>query len=174
MNRKGFTLIELLVVIAIIGILMTIASVILADSRQKSNIGAIKSQVAAITRLAEIYNTSNPLGYGGVPFAASNSFSDCSAALAGVLINGSVVTTMFNDPDIEIGAILSDLLNKRVSSGDIANTRCNLFPRNPLGSSRWLISIPYSSNPVASWCVDVNGSPRSISVTPGTTATACP
>lgn len=67
MNKKGFTLIELLVVIAIIGLLSTLAAVVLGSARVKSRDSTRLSNLKQLQTALELYYTdqnSYPAGEG--------------------------------------------------------------------------------------------------------------
>lgn len=64
-NKKGFTILELLVVVAIIAILAAITVAGVSDSRTKSRIAKIKSNINSIQKQAVVYfNTTGNYKYG--------------------------------------------------------------------------------------------------------------
>jgi prepilin-type N-terminal cleavage/methylation domain-containing protein len=58
-RRAGFTLIELLIVVVIIGILAAIAIPKFSSTREKSYMGAMKSDLRNLATQQEIYHNSN-------------------------------------------------------------------------------------------------------------------
>ena len=71
MNRRGFTLIELLIVVVIIGILAAIAIPKFANTKEKSYVATMKSDLKNLATAQEAYYYDNGVYYnGGVPNAA--------------------------------------------------------------------------------------------------------
>lgn len=58
-NRQGFTLIELLVVVAIIGLLATLATIGLNNSRKKARDVKRKADISQIAKALELYYNDN-------------------------------------------------------------------------------------------------------------------
>lgn len=71
MNKRGFTLIELLIVVVIIGILAAIAIPKFANTKEKSYIATMKSDLKNMATAQEAYYYDNGVYYnGGIPNAA--------------------------------------------------------------------------------------------------------
>jgi len=83
MNRRGFTLIELLIVVVIIGILAAIAIPKFANTKQKSYIATMKSDLKNLSTAQEAYYYDNGIYYAG---AVPNAAFDYSPS-AGVTVN---------------------------------------------------------------------------------------
>lgn len=82
-KQSGFTLIELLTVIAIIAILASITMVLVSDSQKKSKDAKVKSQMANLRRVTEVYYTSNNNTYGStVSNCTSGMFADTTHGVA--------------------------------------------------------------------------------------------
>ena len=73
-NKDGFTILELLVVIAIIAVLATISMLLISDSQNKSKDSKIKSQMASIRKVTEVYATANSNSYGAT-------VTDCTSGM---------------------------------------------------------------------------------------------
>ena len=70
-RRDGFTLIELLVVVAIVGLLASITMGYLGNAKKKGDDTAIKSNLATVRSVSEIFYLDNANSYlpaGGVTF----------------------------------------------------------------------------------------------------------
>ncbi len=81
-NKDGFTILELLVVIAIIAVLATISMLLIGDSQKKSKDSKIKSQMASIRKVTEVYATANN-NYGStVTDCISGMFADTTHDVA--------------------------------------------------------------------------------------------
>ena len=86
--KKGFTIIELLVVVAIIGIISSIAVVLLDDSKENAENGAVRANMQSVQNQAALYYASNPTsGFGA-------SLSDCiSGVFADVTVQNALAET---------------------------------------------------------------------------------
>jgi prepilin-type N-terminal cleavage/methylation domain-containing protein len=73
--RQGFTLIELLIVVVIIGILAAIAIPKFANTKEKSVVAAMKSDLRNLASAQESYWVENRTYYGGAVPAAGIQFN---------------------------------------------------------------------------------------------------
>lgn len=143
--KKGFTLIELLVVVAIIGIL---ASVILASSsgaRKKGDDTAVKSNLATMRSVAEIFYLDNANSYlpvGGAIFNIANCPTYNPAG-----------TNMLSK-NKNIAASIAEAV-KRGNGSSCYN-----------GANAWAVAVGLKLTPNTSWCVDVTGAAKMVSSLP--------
>lgn len=79
----GFTILELLVVVAIIAILAAISMAAISSSQNKSKNSKIKSQIANLRRVTEVYYASNSNTYGSsASNCTSGMFADTASDVA--------------------------------------------------------------------------------------------
>ena len=133
-RNKGFTLIELLVVVAIIGILSTIVSVALSNSKNKAADAQIKNILSGTMNIQEL------------------DFSDGNYGI--VCDNPSKIRDMYTKAS-EVSGFTSDEIELGIP-GDGLNGS-NLAPACDPETDRWAILVPFKSNRTKGWCVDSAG-----------------
>lgn len=135
-KETGFTLIELLVVVAIIGLLAAVTMGYLSSAKKKGNDTAVKSNLATIRTVSEIYYTNNSNTY--LPttgFGSTFGPGLCPSGYSGL---GS---SMFRT-DLAIANALAVAVAK--GTGNYCYNDAN----------GWAIAIGLNLDPTKSWCVD--------------------
>ena len=137
-SNRGFTLIELLVVIAIIGILSSVVLASLNTARSRSNDTAIKANLSTLKVQSEFYYDING-NYGSAATGTIN-------VTTGACSNNS---GLFLDPKIQ------DVLRSAMShTGDSSKAYCGANNATGVNTGGgWMVSIPFKSNPLTSWCI---------------------
>lgn len=135
---RGFTLIELLVVIAIIGILSSVVLASLNTARGKGANAAIKSNLANMRAMAEIYYDANGGSYGTQAFTTA-------CPTAGAANNMFATTTTINATSAARNA------------GALVVT---CYATASIWAASASLKVNEGSN--GAWCVDSNGTSKSI------------
>lgn len=144
---RGFTLIELLVVIAIIGILAALVLVALGNARDKAQDARVKSNIAQMRTLAEVYYDSNNSSYTGID----------------TCIGTPNTTNCVGGIESSVAALNTDLTS--AGGGTVAaNATATAF----------CISSTLVSDTSQSFCSDSTGQSEITATGCGAAATACP
>lgn len=88
MNRKGFTLIELIVVAVILGLLASIAIAKFANTKERTYLAAMKSDLRNLVTAEVVYSTDSlryttAIGSGGLVYQITTGNTGPSIALTG-------------------------------------------------------------------------------------------
>ena len=88
MNRKGFTLLELLIVAVIMGLMIAIAIQRFANSKEKTYLAAMKSDLRNLVTAEVVYSTDSLryttlIGPGGLEYQLTTGNTGPSIALTG-------------------------------------------------------------------------------------------
>lgn len=144
--QKGFTLIELLVVVAIIGLLASVTMGYLGSARKKGDDTAVKSNLATMRSVSEIFYLDNgnsylPAGV-GVPFGPDT----CPT------YNASGTNMLSRNK------VIADAIAEAVKRGN--GSSCYN------GDIVWAVAVGLKVTPNTSWCVDVTGAAKVVSSAP--------
>jgi prepilin-type N-terminal cleavage/methylation domain-containing protein len=144
--KKGFTLIELLVVVAIIALLASITMGYLTSARKKGNDAGVKTNLATVRSVSEIFYLSNNNSY--LPAGGVNPGGTCPTAYDANGIN------MFSQNKDVFGAIA-----EAVKRGDGTPACYN-------SANNWAVAVGLNLVPGSSWCVDNQGAAKVVNVDP--------
>src|SRR3989344_989452 len=144
--RSGFALIELLVVVAIIGILASVVLASLNSARSKGSDAAIKSNLAGLRNQAEIlYDSWSAYAVDATPTYFA--LAQCA----------NTADTMFSNTNI-----WGQIQSAYNAGQGVAQTQCVTT------SAGWAVAVTLKTEGTAgdavpdSWCVDANGSSKSM------------
>ncbi len=143
--KLGFTLIELLVVVAIVGILASITLGYLDSAKKKGDDTAVKSNLATMRSVAEIFfldNLNSYLPAGGSTF----SIATCPS------YNPSGTSMLSKDK--VIAAAIAEAVYR--GNGSSCYNSANI----------WAVAVGLKLTPNTSWCVDVAGTAKMVNFTP--------
>jgi len=144
--RKGFTLIELLVVVAIVGVLASIVLSSLNSARGKGGDAAIKANLANMRSQAEIL------------FSDWGTYAvDATPTYFALAQCANTADTMFSNTNI-----WGQIQSAYNAGQGVAQTQCVTT------SAGWAVAVTLKTGGTAgdavpdSWCVDANGSSKSM------------
>lgn len=142
---SGFTLIELLVVVAIIGVLASITLGYLGNAKLKGADTAVKSNLATVRSVAEIFfldNFNSYLPIGGSTF----SIAPCPA------YNASGTNMLSKDQ------VIANAITEAAFRGNGSSCYNS--------DSTWAVAVGLKLTPNTSWCVDVTGIAKMVNSDP--------
>ena len=140
--KKGFTLIELLVVVAIIGLLASITLGYLSDARKKGDDTAVKSNLATMRSVAEIFYLDNANSY--LPAIIGATFGIAICPTYDVSGNG---TNMFSK-----NKVIADAIAEAANRGNGSSCYNS--------DNTWAVAVGLKLVPNTSWCVDNSGAAK--------------
>lgn len=143
--KKGFTLVELLVVVAIIGLLANITLGYLSSAKKKGDDTAVKSNLATVRSVGEIFYTDNANSYlpsGGSVFS-----------IAACPTYNASGTNMLSK-----SKIIADAVAEAVKRG--AGSSCY----NSVNF--WAVAVGLKLVADTSWCVDSTGAAKMVNAVP--------
>ncbi|MEK9181515.1 MAG: type II secretion system protein [Patescibacteria group bacterium] len=140
----GFTLIELLVVVAIIGVLASVILVNSGDARNKGNDTAVKTNLATLRQVAEIFFLNNLNSY--LPAGGVN--------VAGACPNYDPQGTNMLSKDKVIADALAEAI-KRGNGSSCYNS-----------ANAWAVAVGLKLTLGTSWCVDTTGTAKMVNSVP--------
>lgn len=144
-GKLGFTLIELLVVVAIVGLLASITLGYLSSARKKGDDAAVKSNLATMRSVTEIFYLDNSNSY--LPVGGSSfEIAPCPA------YNPSGTNMLSRD--------------KVVSTSITEATRRGEGSSCYNSANAWAAAVGLKLTPNTSWCVDVTGAAKLVNSIP--------
>ncbi len=149
--KKGFSIIELLVVIAVIGLLASITMGYLGSARKKGDDTAVKSNLATMRSVGEIFfldNNNSYLPAGGSTFGIAT----CPAYNA--------TGTNMLSKDKVIASSIAEAVLRGIGSACYNS------------DSVWAVAVGLKLVPNTSWCVDVSGTAKIVNSDPASAINA--
>ena len=146
-SKKGFTLLELLVVVAIIGLLISITFNYLGSTKKKGDDTAVKSNLASMRSVAEIFFLDNANSY--LPVGGSTWF------------DLNVACPIYDAPEINMFSrnnVIADAIAEAVKRGN--GSACYN------SANSWAVAVGLKLTPNTSWCVDVTGVAKIVNYLP--------